>query len=64
MTLLREIEHFLREDGISRTRFGREAVNDPRLVDDMRNGREPRPRTYKRVIDYMARRREENGTCG
>jgi 2,4-dienoyl-CoA reductase-like NADH-dependent reductase (Old Yellow Enzyme family) len=63
MTLLREIERFLQQDGISRTRFGREAINDPRLVEDMRNGREPRPKTQKRVLAYMARRREENDSC-
>ncbi len=63
MTLLRTIERFLREDGISASRFGREAVNDPRLVHDMRRGRELRLRTEKHVLAYMASRRKENQPC-
>lgn len=31
------------------TTFGRHAVNDPRLVEDLRAGREPRPRTAARI---------------
>lgn len=41
MELLMRIERHLRQTGTPRTRFGREAVNDPRLVDDLRRGREP-----------------------
>lgn len=63
MTLLRTIERFLREDGISATRFGREAVNDQRLIHDMRRGRELRLSTEKRVLAYMASRRKENQPC-
>jgi hypothetical protein len=35
------------------TRFGRNSVRDPRLVFDMRNGREPGPRMVKRVEHFM-----------
>lgn len=53
MPLLRLIERFLRETQMAPTRFGRDAVRDPRLVFDMRNGREPGPRMTKRVEHFM-----------
>ena len=43
--LLRQIERYIRQSGMPPTRFGREAVNDPRFVHDLRLGREPRPKT-------------------
>ncbi|HVI99779.1 MAG TPA: hypothetical protein VM657_12020 [Sphingomonas sp.] len=49
MTILGKVEHFLRRSDMPRTRFGRIAVNDPRLVDDLRRGREPGPRTVARI---------------
>jgi hypothetical protein len=59
MHLLSSIEKFLRHSGTPPTRFGREAVGDPRFVLDLRNGREPRPSTVTRVAAYMARQAEE-----
>lgn len=53
MHLLREIEKFLRLSRIPPTRFGREALGDPRFVFDLRNGREPRPRTVQRVKAFL-----------
>lgn len=53
MYLLRSIEQFLRRTGTPPTRFGREAVGDPRFVLDLRNGREPRGTTEQRVRSYM-----------
>lgn len=53
MSVLRDIEKFLRDTGMSPTRFGREAVRDPRLVLDMRNGREPSRRMAQRVEHFM-----------
>lgn len=53
MHLLREIEKYLKTTGMPATKFGREAVNDPRLVTDLRNGREPQEKTILRVRDYM-----------
>ncbi|HEX8443098.1 MAG TPA: hypothetical protein VF631_05565 [Allosphingosinicella sp.] len=41
MQLLRRIERYLKASGTAATRFGREAVRDPRLVHDLRRGREP-----------------------
>lgn len=49
MTLLKEIEAYLHRTGIAETTFGRRAVNDPRLVGDLRRGREPGPRMRQRV---------------
>jgi hypothetical protein len=53
MHLLSTIERYLRNSGVAPTRFGREAVNDPRFVLDLRNGREPRASTVARVITYI-----------
>ena len=54
MHLLGEIERHLQRAAISETRFGREAVGDPRFVADLRNGREPRTRTIERIATYLA----------
>lgn len=53
MPILRRIEIFLRDTGMAPTRFGRDAVRDPRLVLDMRNGREPTPRMIRRIEHFM-----------
>jgi len=46
-------EKFLRRNDTAPTRFGRDAVGDPRFVFDLRNGRDPRPRTIARVRAYL-----------
>ena len=51
--LLRQIERYIRQSGMPPTRFGRETVNDPRFVHDLRLGREPRPRTAARVAAWL-----------
>ena len=51
--LLREVEKFLRHRRVPPTRFGRDAVGDPRFVFDLRRGREPRPQTVERVRAYL-----------
>ena len=53
MHLLSLIERHLRNSGTAPTRFGRDAVRDPRFVLDLRNGREPRPATQQRVSAYI-----------
>ena len=53
MNLLREVEIFLRRSDVAPTRFGRDAVGDPRFVFDLRNGRDPRPITVARVLAYL-----------
>lgn len=53
MHLLREVEKYIRSREIPPTRFGREAVGDPRFVFDLRRGREPRPTTVARVREFL-----------
>lgn len=53
MQLLREVEKHLRQNDTPPTRFGREAMGDPRFVFDLRNGRDPRPGTIARVLAYL-----------
>ena len=51
--LIRKIELFLRRTGMPATKFGRLAAHDPRFVFDLRNGREPRLSTERRVEHFM-----------
>jgi hypothetical protein len=51
--ILRDVEKFLRKNGTPPTRFGREAVGDPRFVFDLRNGRDPRPQTVERIRAFL-----------
>lgn len=51
--LLRRIESYLRQHSVPPTRFGREAAHDPRLVLDLRNGREPGAQLAARVHRYL-----------
>lgn len=55
MTMLVEVDRFLRASGMSATRFGRLAVGDPSLVRDLRRGRTPRPATIARITAFLAR---------
>jgi hypothetical protein len=54
MSVLGKIERYLRKTEMPPTRFGRLAVNDPRLVGDMRKGREPGPRVLARIEAFLA----------
>lgn len=53
--LLLRIERYLRARKMAPTRFGRNAVGDPWLVPDMRDGRTLRDRTAARVNAYLDR---------
>lgn len=53
MTLIRDVERFLRTTGMPWTKFGRLAVNDPLFVKQLRHGRTPRPRTEVKVRNFM-----------
>ena len=53
MHLLRKVEKFLRITNVPPTRFGRDVMGDPRFVFDLRNGREPRPETIRRVLAFL-----------
>ncbi len=52
--LLTKIESHLRATQVSPTRFGRDAARDPRLVFDLRNGREPRDALTLRLLSFIA----------
>ena len=54
MNIRRDIETFLRTTGMRPTRFGRLAARDPRLVFDIRMGREMRPDLETRVRHFIA----------
>ncbi len=56
--LIRDIEAFLRQTGMPWTKFGRLAANDPRFVQDLRNGRMPGPTVTSRVEHFMNTYRE------
>ncbi len=56
MHLLRRIEIYLERTAITPTRFGRDAVGDPRFVFDLRNGREPGAPMRARVHAWLDRR--------
>jgi hypothetical protein len=55
--LLRKIRKYCDATGLPPTKFGRLAVNDPRLVGDLERGREPRAPMIARVERYMAEHR-------
>lgn len=53
MTILTQIDVCMRRTGRSATRIGRESVRDPRLVFDLRRGRQLRAETRARVLQYL-----------
>ncbi|HTU11619.1 MAG TPA: hypothetical protein VMG08_12070 [Allosphingosinicella sp.] len=53
MHLMRRIQLFLERADMAPTRFGREAVGDPRLVGDLKNGRELRATTVSRIVAWL-----------
>ena len=53
MSLLRQIEIFLRQSGLAPTTFGRQAARDPRFVFDLRKGRTVGDRLRARVQGWM-----------
>lgn len=53
MHIRRRIELYLRRTRTAPTRFGRDAVGDPRLVSDLRRGREMRGKTESRVAAWL-----------
>jgi hypothetical protein len=52
--LLARIRRFLSRTGLTPSRFGRLAANDPRLVRDLENGRSPTGRKDKALRRFMA----------
>ena len=53
MTPLVKIDHYLRRTQMPPTKFGRLAVNDPRLVGDLKRGRNPGPRMMARIDAFI-----------
>lgn len=51
--ILRQIELYLRRSGMSATTFGRQVARDPRLVHDLRRGRELGQRLRQRVRAFI-----------
>ena len=51
--LLSVVEGYLKTNRMPPARFGRAAVGDPCFVFDLRDGREPRPRTVARVLAFI-----------
>lgn len=54
MLLLRQIERHLAQTRMPWTKFGRIVAHDPRLVSDLRNGRQPRAALAARIRAYIA----------
>lgn len=55
-TLLRDVEAYLAEQGLSPTAFGDEALNDRHFVRQLRGGRRVWPETEQKVRSFMASR--------
>lgn len=51
--MLIEITAYCRRTGMKETSFGRKVIQDPRLVGDLRLGRQLRPRTADRIRQFM-----------
>ena len=62
MSLLIEIDRFLRQTDMAPTRFGREVAKDPRLVFDIRRGRECGPKLRRRIKAYIAQTRRPSAS--
>lgn len=58
--LLQRIERHLRAKRMSPTRFGREALGDPNLIAQLKDGRELRSATVQKIVDYL---NDDEGEC-
>lgn len=54
MSVLHKINRYLTASAMPPTKFGRLAVRDPRLVHDLRRGREPGARMVRRIEAFLA----------
>jgi predicted transcriptional regulator len=48
-----EVESYLSRAGVLPTQFGKDAVNDPNFVRDLRSGRSPSLSTVDRVLSFI-----------
>ncbi len=53
MTLVIRINRYLLRSRTSASAFGRDAAGDPRLVAELRAGRQPRPALRRRIEAYL-----------
>ncbi len=53
MSVLIKINRYLRQTGMPMSKFGRLSVKDPRLVHDLRLGRQPRPPMVARIEEFI-----------
>jgi hypothetical protein len=51
--ILRKVENYLRDSGMSATAFGQRVARDPRLVHDLRRGREAGPSMIRRIDQFI-----------
>ena len=51
--LLNQIDAFLASTGMSATAFGLKVTNDRRLVPDLRDGRDLRGTTRRKILDFI-----------
>ena len=63
MHINRLVERFLQEKGLPPTKFGRLAARDPRLVLDMRMGREIRPEMETKLRQFIAAHSRQSDTA-
>tara|TARA_R100001086_G_scaffold247542_1_gene182051 strand:- start:90 stop:293 length:204 start_codon:yes stop_codon:yes gene_type:complete len=57
---LSTVESYLGKSGISATSFGREVMQDPNFVFDLRKGRDCRGSVITKVIDHIKSNPPEN----
>jgi hypothetical protein len=57
MDVRQQIDRYLKATAMPPTKFGRLAVNDPRLVGDMRRGRQLGRAITQRIEAYLAEHR-------
>lgn len=57
--ILDHIERFCAEQNMGVTTFGRNAISDPNLVANLRNGRSLTIKTARAVLDFMAQHETE-----
>ena len=53
-TLLADVEAFCTTHGLKDWQFGIQALNDPHFIRDLKNEREPRRKTIRRVREFMS----------
>lgn len=51
--VLLEIERWIKARGMPPTRFGKQSVGDPKLVFDLRSGRDPSSKVTARIRAFM-----------